>query len=50
MAPSKKVFLVVESSEDHFMQETMANMIAMMEALAQQAAVANRVLEEIKET
>ena len=46
MAPAKKVISTVESSEDHSMQEQMAKMMAMVEASAQQAAVASRALEE----
>ena len=49
MAPVKKVVSIVESSEDHSMQEQMANMIAMMEASTQQVVAANPTLEEIKE-
>ena len=49
MAPSKKVALAVESSKDHSVQEQMAKMITMMEASTQQAAMANRALEEMKE-
>ena len=46
MAPSKKVVSTIESSEDHSMQEKMAKMVAMVEALAQQAATVSRELEE----
>ena len=50
MAPAKKVISTVEHSEDHSMQEQMVKMIAMVEASAQQVAVANRALEKMKET
>ena len=50
MAPSKKVVSVVESSEDHSMQEQMAKMIEMMDASTHQVTTANRALKEMKET
>ena len=48
MAPAKKVVSIVESLEDHSMQEQIAKMMAMVEASAQQAAAtaASRALEE----
>ena len=48
MAPAKKVVSTVESSEDHSLQDQIAKMMAMVEAFAQQAAAANKALEETR--
>ena len=48
IALAKKVVSVVESYEDHSMQEQIAKMMAMVETLAHQAAAANRALEETR--
>ena len=48
MAPSKKVVSIVESFEDHFLQEQIAKMMAIVEAFVQQATSENRALEEAR--
>ena len=48
MALAKKVVSTVESSEDHLLQDQIAKMMAMVETFTQQAAVANRALEETR--
>ena len=48
MAPAKKVVSLVESLEDHSMQEQIAKMMAMVKASAQQATAASRALEETR--
>ena len=44
MAPLRKVVSTAESSKDHFLQEQIAKMMAMVETSAQQVIAANRAL------
>ena len=48
MAPAKKVFSAMENLEEQSIQEQMARMMAMVEMSAQQAALANKALEETR--
>ena len=48
MAPSRKVISTAESSEDHFLQEQIAKMMAMVETSAQQVIAVNKALEEAR--
>ena len=43
-----QLIYTVESSEDHSLQEQIAKMMAMVETSTQQAAAANRALEETR--